>query len=75
MSEISGVALALCVGLIAISIVAFSIAWIGNSYFNAVSRNPTINDSVRPMLLIFISCAEFASLIITVVSIMMMMRI
>lgn len=65
----------MCVGLVAMATAALAIAWIANSYFNAVSRNPTIAESVSTYLLALAAMVELAILIITAMNFILIFKI
>ena len=69
------VCLVICVGLFAMSVVALAIGWITHSYFNAVSRNPTIGNTVIGPLLALAGMAELAMLIMTAVVLYLMFKL
>ncbi len=59
----------LSVTVVAMGAVAFAIVKLGDSYFNAVSRNPVINDQIKGMLLVLASMTELVALVMMSVAI------
>ncbi len=58
----------LCITIITMGAVAFAIAKLGDSFFNAVSRNPVVGDQLRGMLLVLASMAELLGLVMMAIA-------
>jgi F0F1-type ATP synthase membrane subunit c/vacuolar-type H+-ATPase subunit K len=67
--------LIICIGLISMAIVAIAISKIAKAFFEAVSRNPTVANSVTGQLLALAGMAELAILIMTAVCLYLMFKL
>lgn len=57
----------LCVAILSMSLVGYSIAKLGSDFFNAVSRNPVVGDKISTTVLILATMIELFGLIMTLI--------
>lgn len=66
--------IALCLCFICMAFMGYTISLLGESYFSAVSRNPTIADTASKNLLLLMAAIELGALVLIVFGFMLILK-